>query len=224
MNGENNVQEKPRADNRESGEYEPERLALLHRTADPMQFGAHVAGNHSGVATSRDAASHGSPYDPCDAQRGLPRWRAARHRHGELRALPRARGQHDAGNRYLPAEHDRGAALDRGGGKDRRPAHGDRSRRRSVQCRETLGGAKALGRDDLGRIATGAKADLLVWDGESLFTSPVRDPVRNIVYSAQAEDLESVVIDGNWAMRDRKIPGFDPGVLAREVQRGAEAM
>nr|WP_325265985.1 amidohydrolase family protein [uncultured Rhizobium sp.] len=33
----------------------------------------------------------------------------------------------------------------------------------------TLAGAKALGRDDLGRIAPGAKADLLFWEGASLF-------------------------------------------------------
>lgn len=88
----------------------------------------------------------------------------------------------------------------------------------------TLGGAKALGRDDLGRIAPGAKADLLIWNGESLSMAPVRDPIRNIVYSAQAEDIESVVIDGNWAMRDRVIPGFDTAALARDLQRGADAM
>lgn len=88
----------------------------------------------------------------------------------------------------------------------------------------TLGGAKALGRDDLGRIAPGAKADFLVWDGASLFMAPVRDPIRNIVYSAQAEDIESVAIDGNWVMRDRKIPGFEPRALARDLQNGAEAM
>jgi cytosine/adenosine deaminase-related metal-dependent hydrolase len=88
----------------------------------------------------------------------------------------------------------------------------------------TLGGARALGRDDLGRIAPGAKADLLVWESESLFMAPVRDPIRNIVYSAQAEDLESVMIDGTWVMRDRTIPGLQPRDLARGVQQGAEAM
>ena len=88
----------------------------------------------------------------------------------------------------------------------------------------TLGGAKALGRDDLGRIAAGAKADLLLWDAQSLFMTPVRDPIRNIVYSAQAEDLDSVLIDGAWVMRDRAIPGLDPGQLAGDVQRAAEQM
>ena len=86
----------------------------------------------------------------------------------------------------------------------------------------TLGGARALGRDDLGRIAAGAKADLLIWNAESLTMAPVRDPIRNIVYSAQAEDLESVVIDGRWVMRERKIPGFEPRELARNLQAGAE--
>jgi cytosine/adenosine deaminase-related metal-dependent hydrolase len=88
----------------------------------------------------------------------------------------------------------------------------------------TLGGAKALGRDDLGRLAPGAKADLLVWDAASLSMAPMRDPIRNIVYSAQAEDLESVVIDGNWVMRERTIPGFETRALARALQQGAEEM
>ena len=70
----------------------------------------------------------------------------------------------------------------------------------------TLGGAKALGRDDLGRIAPGAKADLLIWRGESIFMTPLRDPIRNIVYSATAEDLDTVLIDGEVRMRGREIP------------------
>ena len=59
----------------------------------------------------------------------------------------------------------------------------------------TLAGGKALGRDDLGKIAPGAKADLLFWEGASLFMTPMRDPVRNIVYSAQAEDLGHKLIE-----------------------------
>ena len=88
----------------------------------------------------------------------------------------------------------------------------------------TLGGAKALGRSDLGRIAVGAKADLLIWNAQSLFMAPVRDPIRNIVYAAQAEDLASVVIDGQWVMRERVVPGFDPVALAADLQAGAEHM
>jgi cytosine/adenosine deaminase-related metal-dependent hydrolase len=88
----------------------------------------------------------------------------------------------------------------------------------------TLGGAKALGRDDLGRIAPGAKADLIVWDAETLTMAPVRDPLRNIVYSAASSDIESVMIDGRWVMRDRAIPGVDERALARRLQGAGEAM
>jgi 5-methylthioadenosine/S-adenosylhomocysteine deaminase len=88
----------------------------------------------------------------------------------------------------------------------------------------TLGGAKALGRDDLGRIAPGAKADLLFWEGRSLFMTPLRDPIRNIVYSAQAEDLCHSMVDGRFIMQDRVVPGFDTKALAAELQKGAEHM
>ena len=74
----------------------------------------------------------------------------------------------------------------------------------------TLGGARALGRDDLGRIAPGAKADLLLWRGDSLFMTPLRDPIRNIVYSATAEDLDTVLIDGEVRMRGRRDPRRRP--------------
>ncbi|HEX5499051.1 MAG TPA: chlorohydrolase family protein, partial [Thermomicrobiales bacterium] len=88
----------------------------------------------------------------------------------------------------------------------------------------TLGGAKALNRDDLGRIAPGAKADLLLWRGDSLFMTPLRDPIRNLVYSAAAEDLDTVLIDGEIRMRGREIPGADLGQLTRNLQAAGERM
>jgi cytosine/adenosine deaminase-related metal-dependent hydrolase len=88
----------------------------------------------------------------------------------------------------------------------------------------TLGGAKALCRDDLGRIAPGAKADLLLWRGDSLFMTPLRDPIRNIVYSAAAEDLDTVLIDGEVRMRGREIPGVDLAALTRNLQAAGERM
>lgn len=88
----------------------------------------------------------------------------------------------------------------------------------------TLNGAKALGRDDIGRIAPGAKADLLIWGGETMFMTPLRDPIRNIVFSATAEDLQTSIIDGRVVMENGVVPGYDPIELGRAVQAGAEAM
>jgi 5-methylthioadenosine/S-adenosylhomocysteine deaminase len=88
----------------------------------------------------------------------------------------------------------------------------------------TLGGARMLHRPDLGRIAPGCKADLLAWDLGSLFMVPLRDPIRNLVYSAQAEDLHDVMVDGRWLMRDRVVLSADERAVAARLQREGERM
>jgi 5-methylthioadenosine/S-adenosylhomocysteine deaminase len=88
----------------------------------------------------------------------------------------------------------------------------------------TINGAKFLKRDDLGRLAPGAKADLLVWEAGSMFMSPVRDPVKNIVYSAQTEDLRDVLINGRWVMQEQVIPGYDYNALSAVVQNTAQEL
>jgi cytosine/adenosine deaminase-related metal-dependent hydrolase len=88
----------------------------------------------------------------------------------------------------------------------------------------TLGGAKALGRDDLGRIAPGAKADLIFWAGQSLWMTPLRDPVRNIVYNASHEDIRHVMIDGEMVMQDRKLANIDEEQVAADLQAAGERM
>ena len=88
----------------------------------------------------------------------------------------------------------------------------------------TLGGARALGRDDLGRIAPGAKADLLFFDAESLWMTPLRDPVKNIVHSAQAHDLADVMVNGKVVVRDRTVLGLDEREVCRRLQAGGERM
>jgi cytosine/adenosine deaminase-related metal-dependent hydrolase len=60
----------------------------------------------------------------------------------------------------------------------------------------TLGGARALGRDDLGRLSAGAKADIVIFSGDSMNMVPVRDPVNNIVFNAEMEDVETVIVGG----------------------------
>jgi 5-methylthioadenosine/S-adenosylhomocysteine deaminase len=88
----------------------------------------------------------------------------------------------------------------------------------------TLNAAKMLHRDDLGRIAPGAKADMLFWDATSLFMAPLRDAVKNIVYNAQAEDLKDVMIDGNWVQRDGQVLNVDEPEASRRLQFAGERM
>ena len=88
----------------------------------------------------------------------------------------------------------------------------------------TLGGAQALGRDDLGRIAPGAKADSCSGTATLVSMTPLRDPIKNIVYSAQAEDLDTVIIDGE--IRDEGPPGAGRRhrKLALDLQAAGERM
>jgi len=88
----------------------------------------------------------------------------------------------------------------------------------------TLGGAKALGREDLGRIAVGAKADLLFFDAGSTWMVPLRDPIKNLVYSAQASDVHTVMINGKIVLRDGKTVNVDERAVTRALQEAGERM
>ncbi len=82
----------------------------------------------------------------------------------------------------------------------------------------TLGGAAALGRDDLGRLAPGAKADLVVVDLATPHLGPLIDPIQSLLLSCSGRDVRHVVIDGRVVMRDGLIPGVDWDALAAAAQ------
>ncbi|KAK0625143.1 amidohydrolase [Bombardia bombarda] len=66
----------------------------------------------------------------------------------------------------------------------------------------TRNGGLALRRNDLGVIAEGAKADLVVWDGEAPSLLGWVDPVAAIILHASVGDVRHVVVDGKWKKRD----------------------
>jgi 5-methylthioadenosine/S-adenosylhomocysteine deaminase len=88
----------------------------------------------------------------------------------------------------------------------------------------TLGGARALSREDLGRIAVGAKADLLLFDAGSTWMVPLRDPIKNVVYSAQASDIHTVIVNGKLVMRNRALLTVDEPAVNRALQEAGERM
>ena len=69
----------------------------------------------------------------------------------------------------------------------------------------TRNGGLALGRKDLGVIAVGAKADILVWDGRSPALLGWSDPVAAVILHASVGDIEHVLVDGEFKKQDRKL-------------------
>lgn len=89
----------------------------------------------------------------------------------------------------------------------------------------TLGGARSVGRDDLGRLAPGALADLIIIDlsgRNTLRYGPVRDPVKSVVECGVGDDVDTVIVDGRIVMEGGVIPEVDFGRLRAEAQAAGE--
>jgi 5-methylthioadenosine/S-adenosylhomocysteine deaminase len=82
----------------------------------------------------------------------------------------------------------------------------------------TTGGARALGRDDIGRIAVGAKADLVLVDLDEPTMQPVHDPLRNLVHCAAERAVRDVFIDGEQVVRDHRVLTLDVDGAVRQLQ------
>lgn len=73
----------------------------------------------------------------------------------------------------------------------------------------TLGGAKALGRDDIGRLAPGARADIAVFRLDDVHMTPSVDPITTLVLGGSGKVTQAVFVDGRLSMLDGKLAGFD---------------
>lgn len=81
----------------------------------------------------------------------------------------------------------------------------------------TCNGAKALGFDDSGIIKEGMKGDVILIDTDKPHFYPKNNPVSAIVYSAQASDVDTVIVDGEIIMKDRIFKNIDEERIKYEV-------
>ncbi len=86
---------------------------------------------------------------------------------------------------------------------------GDRVTTAELYRAATLAGAEALGRDDLGKLCPGSKADISVFSLDGFHMGQVDDPLRTLVLNGSGMDATDVFIDGRQVMENREIPGVD---------------
>ncbi len=88
----------------------------------------------------------------------------------------------------------------------------------------TEGSARALGFDDLGRIAPGYKADIVFVDLGSINWLPMNDPVNQLVHTEDGSGVHSVMVGGQFKLRDRKLVNVDLAKLAGDAERARERL
>ncbi|MCC6147897.1 MAG: amidohydrolase family protein [Anaerolineaceae bacterium] len=88
----------------------------------------------------------------------------------------------------------------------------------------TVGGARVLGRDDLGRLAPGMAADLVSFDLEILdFAGALHDPLAALVFCAPQKVAWSIV-NGVMRVWEGEIVGLDLGDLLRRHRQASRAL
>jgi 5-methylthioadenosine/S-adenosylhomocysteine deaminase len=86
----------------------------------------------------------------------------------------------------------------------------------------TINGAKALGlADSIGTIEVGKQADLIAVDLSRVNTQPVYDPIAQLVYAANSQQVSHVWIAGECQLRDHNLCNLDVDLIIKNAQSWA---
>lgn len=88
----------------------------------------------------------------------------------------------------------------------------------------TEGGARALGFDRIGRIATGYKADLVFVDLRHINWLPHNHTVNQIVHVEDGTAVRDVMIGGRFVVRDGRLLTLDLARLAQQAEAARERL
>ena len=80
-------------------------------------------------------------------------------------------------------------------------------------------GYGGLGIDDGGWLAPGNRADLIMIDLHRAHLVPLRRVVSCFVHQGQARDVDAVMVDGRWLMRDGVLLTIAEASIVREADR-----
>lgn len=90
----------------------------------------------------------------------------------------------------------------------------------------TLDGARALGLEqEIGSLEVGKRADVMVVNLDCLHSTPFASDIMSaIVYSSQAGDVRTVIIDGSLVMRDRELLKMNEHEVIEEANRESKLL
>jgi cytosine/adenosine deaminase-related metal-dependent hydrolase len=95
---------------------------------------------------------------------------------------------------------------------------------REVLFIATRGGANALGRDDIGSLETGKRADLALFDMSGLeYAGGLSDPLAALVFGVRMKPVDWLIVDGNIVVRNGTT-GVDEAKLAYTQREIADEM
>jgi len=84
------------------------------------------------------------------------------------------------------------------------------------------GARSGLMADEVGRLAPGRRADLILLDRDHWGFVPLNDPVAQLAFSVPSEAVHTVIVDGSVVMRDRKILTIDEAQVRGAIAEAAE--
>ncbi|MFT4013241.1 MAG: 8-oxoguanine deaminase [Paracoccus sp. (in: a-proteobacteria)] len=87
----------------------------------------------------------------------------------------------------------------------------------------TLGGARVLGRTDLGSLEPGKRADLVLWDVTELAAAGEWDPVAALVFCAPMRP-RAVYVEGRAVVRDHHLITADPHLLNEQARAATKRL
>lgn len=86
----------------------------------------------------------------------------------------------------------------------------------------TINGAKALGlAKEIGSLAVGKKADLIILDFNQPHLLPAHNFVSHLVYAAKGSDVETVIVNGKIIMEGRKIKRVKENKVLNRIKKFA---
>ncbi|MDQ5872599.1 MAG: amidohydrolase family protein, partial [Acidobacteriota bacterium] len=91
---------------------------------------------------------------------------------------------------------------------------------RAVLRMATRGGAEALHMEDrIGSLEAGKRADIVVLSLFGPNALPLFDPFSHLVYSARADAVRTVVVEGRVLMERRRLKTLDTEAIRRNAER-----